>query len=173
MKWESVSVSPAVSVCTLLSVCVSVSCSVHCSQCMYTAVSVCLCFLQCTLQSVYVHCCQCVSLFPAVYTAVSVCLCFLQSVYACHLLRKQKLLKVFQSLGVYKPDVRLPAEVSLIDTDHFTCHCLSPPPLHIIIVTGVPYWGEDHWPILHPAHCSPGTPSQSACVQTMPTHTTH
>lgn len=37
----------------------------------------------------------------------------LQSVYACHLLRKDKLLKVFQGLQLYKPDVRLPAEVRL------------------------------------------------------------
>lgn len=43
---------------------------------------------------------------------ISGSLCPTQSVYACHLLRKALLLKVFQRLGVYKPDVRLPAEVS-------------------------------------------------------------
>lgn len=32
------------------------------------------------------------------------------SVYLCHLLRKDLLLKVFQRLGVYKPDIHLPAE---------------------------------------------------------------
>ncbi len=35
----------------------------------------------------------------------------LQSVYVCFLLRKEKLLKLFQQLDLYKDDVRLPAQV--------------------------------------------------------------
>ncbi len=36
---------------------------------------------------------------------------WVESVYVCYLLRKEKLLKLFVQLGLYKDDVTLPAQV--------------------------------------------------------------
>lgn len=59
------------------------------------------------------------------------------------------LLKVFQRLGVYNPDVRLPAEVSCTTIPIEQSVILSSS-----LVSGVPYCWEYRWSILLPIHCS-------------------